>query len=489
MDVNIKRAVRLFFSRSSFEMIYFEAFANALDAGATEFTIHITLPEPSNWANMTLELRDNGEGFTNERFNKFKKLLDVEERTHKGLGRLVYLCYFDRVHIESVFQAGQVRVFDFTDEFDGKYEHRTTDQETTGTVLRFTEFNGEKLGKADYIKPSYIKRALLEYFYMKFYKAKQANTPISVSITLTLGGIASTETIGADTIPEFQTKELANQLDLFNSITLYYHINELENTNTRQLITALAVDDRSHRVTIIADENIPSGYEMVFLLMSETFQGSIDESRQSLTIEEPKLNQIKTIFRDAISEIINEHFPRIVEANTRRKEHLEKVYPHLKGYFEEKEIGFSTQTDVLKKAQDQYFKDQKEILGATELTEEQYEKSITLSARALAEYILFRQNVIQKMRSFDGMELEDGIHNLIAPKGSEFVEGELMKDLYSNNIWVLDDKFMSYCTVLSETEMSRVIDVLTEGEVEDDDDDRPDIVLFFRQIPLLKIPK
>ena len=38
MDVNVKRAVKMFFSKSSFEMIYFEAFANAVDAGATEFS-------------------------------------------------------------------------------------------------------------------------------------------------------------------------------------------------------------------------------------------------------------------------------------------------------------------------------------------------------------------------------------------------------------------------------------------------------------------
>ena len=43
MEVNIKQALKMFFSKSSFEMIYFEAFANALDADATEFNINISL--------------------------------------------------------------------------------------------------------------------------------------------------------------------------------------------------------------------------------------------------------------------------------------------------------------------------------------------------------------------------------------------------------------------------------------------------------------
>ena len=483
MDVNVKRAVKMFFSKSSFEMIYFEAFANAVDAEATVFNIHINLPEMSDWPNMTLDLFDNGCGFTDERFGKFSKLLDVEERTHKGLGRLVYLCYFDKVKVESIYQPGLERVFEFSDTFNGHFDTRETCQENTSTHLHFIGFNGERIGKTDYLKPSYIKQALLENFYMKFYKSKQDGKPIVVNITLTVGSVSTTETINEETIPVFHSKELTEQMDLFNSITLYYNIRELENRAERRVITALAVDDRSHIETIIAEENMPAGYEMVFLLMSETFQGAIDASRQSLTMEEPKLNQVKAIFRDGIADVINEQFPNIAEVNTRRKENLERIYPHLSGYFEDKEIGYSSQADVLKKAQDKYFKDQKEILCAVDLSQEQYEKSLNLSARALAEYILFRQNVINKMLVFDGKEKEADLHNLLAPKGSDFTKGEFMKDLYKNNVWVLDDKFMSYYTVLSEAEMTKVIDVLTEGEVKDDDNDRPDIVMFFSGNP------
>lgn len=483
MDVNVKRAVKMFFSKSSFEMIYFESFANALDAGATEFNISVAMPKESDWLNMTLEISDNGVGFTDERFGKFKRLLDVDEKTHKGLGRLVYLCYFDKVRVESVYEAGKVRKFEFNDEFGGENSTDDTDQQSTGTTLYFRGFNGERLGKTDYVKPAYIKQVLLEKFYMKFYKAKQSGHPINVNITLKVGGVSVSDAIDSDQIPSFQSKELEDKVDLINSITLYYYTKELENKSARRVITALAVDDRSHVETIIAEENMPYGYEMVFLLMSETFQGEIDESRQSLKMEDVKLNWVKTVFRDAISDVINEQFPRIAENNAKRKANLENLYPHLSGYFEEKEIGYSTQTDVLKKAQDKYFRAQKEILEATELTEEQYEKSIALSARALAEYVLFRQNVIKKMQSFSHDEIEAELHNLLAPKGSEFLEGEMMKDLYKNNVWVLDEKFMNYCTVLSEAEMKKVIDVLTAGEVEDTDDDRPDIVLFFSGDP------
>lgn len=222
---------------------------------------------------------------------------------------------------------------------------------------------------------------------------------------------------------------------------------------------------------------------MIFLLISESFQGAIDESRQNFTLSGNDFGNIRRLFRDGIASIINKRFPRIAAANKEREEYLKNTYPHLSGYFKTSDIGFSSHNDILKDAQEQFFRDQREILSATTLSDEQYEKSLMLAARSLAEYILFRQNVISKMKALDKNNLETDLHNLIAPKGSEFQEGELYKDLYRNNVWVLDDKFMSYCTVLSEAEMSKVIDVITDGEVKDPDGDRPDITLFFSADP------
>lgn len=482
MEVNIKQALKVFFSKSSFEMIYFEAFANALDAGATDFYIDIKQGNELN--ELSLVLTDNGIGFTDERFRKFGKLFDVEEEpSHKGLGRLVYLCYFGKVHVESCFNNSVRRVFDFDESFKGTSQTIHTGNEDNGTVLTMTEFLGTKLGRNDYIKPSYIKNALLENFYMKFYKAKLVGKQLNVFIRLFVDGqIVSKETITTDSMPSFSVKELTTQMDFFNSIDLYYYVREVEIKETK-VITALAIDDRSHRVEIIADENLPKGYEMIFLLISESFQGNIDGTRQNLTISDNELTIIKTIFRNGISEVIKEQFPQINKNNEKRVTYLKQTFPHLCGYFDNNDIGYSSQTDILKKAQDKFFRDQKEILGAKELNDEQFNKSLDLSARALTEYILFRQNVIKRMKGLDKNNKEEELHNLIAPKYAEFHGQDVVTDMYRNNVWVLDDKFMSYSTVLSEAEMSRVIDVLTEGEVRNKDNDRPDITLFFSGDP------
>lgn len=483
MEVNVRKAVKMFFSNSSFEMIYNEALANALDAGANEIRINISLPDPTQLQNLQLTISDNGVGFDDYRFGKFSKLFDVEEQSHKGLGRLVYLCYFERVYVESTYNEGtKKRTFTFDDRFNGENTVEDIEPYPCGSSLTMQGFAGERLHRNDNINPNHIKSLLMENFYMRLYKKRLNDERIRVIIESHVGGSRIEAIVDTDDMPDFSILPLEHQLDLFNSIDLYYSVRETDEVGKKP-ITAIAVDDRCHQVAIIDDENLPAGYEMIFLLISESFQGAIDESRQNLTLSGTDLGNIKRLFREGIAHVINENFPRIAEANKEREESLKNTYPHLSGYFKTSDIGFSSHNDILKDAQEQFFRDQREILSATTLSDEQYEKSLTLAARSLAEYILFRQNVISKMKAFDKANLEADLHNLIAPKGSEFQEGELYKDLYRNNVWVLDDKFMSYCTVLSEAEMSKVINVITDGEVKDPDDDRPDITLFFSADP------
>lgn len=483
MEVNIRRATRMFFSKSSFEMIYFEAFANSLDASATKFEIEIYLPDRSDLSNLSLKLIDNGVGFDEQRFSKFGKLFEVEETDHKGLGRLVYLCYFDKVDIVSVYNNTHKREFLFDENFNGKSRCYETDFSSDGTTITLTDFNGEKLGKNDYISPIYIKKTLLEKFFMKFYRAAANNKPITVNIRLIESGRISEETITSNDMPEFSIMTLKNQLDLFNKVDLYYSIKYNNQYEKGRVITAIAIDDRSYPVDVISDENFPPNYEMVFLLMSESFRGEVDNSRQNITIDNFTLKTIVEVFRKGISDIIKKNFPQINKQNILRVKHLNETFPHLVGYFDTDEIGYSSYQDVLKKAQDHFFRDQKNILEAKELNDDDYEKSLELSARVLAEYILFRQITLKRLEQLSDSDTEYDLHNIIAPRFKEFSSDTFINDIYSNNIWVLDDKFMSYTTMLSDKEMSKVIEVLTNGKDIIDDQDRPDITLFFSANP------
>ena len=152
MEVNIKKAVKMFFSSSSFEMIYFEAIANALDAEADTINITIRGTRDTKYIeleNLSLEISDNGVGIDANRYEKFSKLFDVDlqEKSHKGLGRLVYLCYFDNVKVNSVFGGTNQRSFLFSEQFEKHLGNKVTicEEQSSGTTFTMTKFSGEKI--------------------------------------------------------------------------------------------------------------------------------------------------------------------------------------------------------------------------------------------------------------------------------------------------------------------------------------------------------
>ena len=157
----------------------------------------------------------------------------------------------------------------------------------------------------------------------------------------------------------------------------------------------------------------------------------------------------------------------------------------MRGYFEENTIGISSKADVIKDAQTRFIRDQREILckSTESLTDADFERSMNLAGRALTEYVLFRQKTIDRLKGIDKKDLEATIHNIIVPQRTVLRDGDFSQDVYKNNSWILDDKFMTYTTVLSEMEMTDLIKELTKDENVERNEDRPDIAVIFSNDP------
>ncbi|WP_317202073.1 hypothetical protein [Janthinobacterium sp.] len=118
-----------------------------------------------------------------------------------------------------------------------------------------------------------------------------------------------------------------------------------------------------------------------------------------------------------------------------------------------------------------------------------YEKSLEASARTLTEYILYREKIIAKMKAMTADNTEDEIHNLIVPRWETFHQDSIVSDVYQNNAWLLDDKFMTFRTILSEARMGEVISAISlddekiAGEI-----GRPDIAMIFSADPKNSMP-
>jgi len=480
MKVNLGQAVKMFFSNSSLEMVYFEAIANALDAEATDIKIIIRVAALSEPNTLKIEISDNGVGFTDERYKKFSNLFDVDETSHKGLGRLVYLCYFNEVNVTSYYRGTKKRMFKFSEDFkEEKFEEENTPKCPSGTTFQMSGYTYQKIAKNDFIIPSKLKYRILEEFYARLFILKKED--ITISIQSFIGSTHEEATIKSSDIPEFKNEKLPLKLDLFTGFDLYYSIKKVE-SNSPYFIAAITVDQRTVKVNLISDENLPPNYEMVFLLYSDYFQGKIDASRQNLSISSPDYKKIQSSFRKKVSSILETEIPEIKSKISEVKEELLNQYPHLNGYIDSEDIGYISKNDILKKAQEHFCKDQKELLEATSLNDEQYERSLKISSKALTEYILFRQFTIDRLRSIKKEDLESKIHNIIAPQKMIFRDNSRIETIYQNCSWILDEKFMTYTAVLSEREMSELIAEITKSEVEKDDG-RPDIAIIFSDNP------
>lgn len=494
MKINIKQAIRIFFQNPSLEMVLIEAIANSMDAGASKIDVDISIEALDKPETLKLDITDDGEGFTEERYVKFCELLKVEEDSHKGVGRLVYLCYFNKVIIDSKFNH-QHRVFTYNNDFDSDKSDMTlvkiNDNEQS-TRISFEDCSLQRLSSYNIIFPDYLRIRILEEFYPRLYLMKKNGKELVISINLNICDVKKKQVIGSRStqvllsdIPDLIEVDVnADRIRMFENMKLHYSVKKRVEQSQTVLITALCVDNRTYNLQdVVCVDNLPIGYEMIFLLSSTMFDGKVDPSRQNLTLNEKVKKDVVKIFRDKIASIIQLEIPSIKERNDKTKLSLSTTYPHLIGYFNEDEVGVIKRAKSIEDAQQKFLRDQKEILEASSLSDDKYNKALDVSSRTLTEYILYREKIIGKLKEITSKESEADIHNLILPKGTILKEGTNLSTIYSNNLWLLDDKYMTYRTAMSEKTMKEIVDEITQEIQGEKDLTTPDIAILFSNNP------
>lgn len=495
MDIETSSAIKLFFPNPSLQLVYFEAIHNSLDANATEIDINIDVLSFERVDTLKITISDNGDGFNEDNFNRFKTLLRPRDNLHKGIGRLVFLNYFKKISVLSEWGNSR-RSFVFKENFSGESDYDETDVPLDKrTVLVFTEFANERIKSYDNLKPDSLKEQVIDQFLPKFQDLRTQRIPFKIRITLKAdeenvkkGFISSQSVITENDLPRFSTVIIEDvEFDAFSKIKMHYHI-ERSQGKGRQF-TAFDIDGRTVPVKLLSPGAVPAGYDCIFIFESELFHTNSDSSRQKLVlpdgVHEVSLNRLLT---REVGKILAEKIPQINENNRKIKDGFEQKFPHLLGYFEEETAGLIDRDDALQIAQQKFFHVQKEILQCEEMTDREYEKSLELSSRTLTEYILYREKIIRRMKEMTKDNSESEIHNLIVPRYKKFSKESMVEGVYQNNAWLLDDKFMNFRTVLSEGRMDEVIQHIRLDEEVSGEDGRPDIAMIFSADPSSEKP-
>lgn len=490
MDIETSGAIRLFFPNPSLTLVYFEALANALDAGATDVSINIDVQAFDKPDTLKITVSDNGDGFTDENFERFRKLLRPRDKFHKGIGRLVFLNYFARVDVDSSREKWR-RTFTFTDGFDGNAPlQNLADQQEAKTTLTFSGFAKERVKSYDDLKPDALKPLLIEQFLPTLDARKREGKTFRISINLKTNESnaqkeffpQATEITSADLPTMTKITIQDDTLDAISTIDMHYHVAPVSGKGSS--LVAFSIDGRTIPANLIPPSSFPPGYLCVFLFESELFHSNADSSRQRLVLPEgtPEAHLFRVLRRE-LGRVLAEKIPQITERNEKTKEKFEEQFPHLLGFFEDDTVGLIDRDDALTIAQQRFFKEQKAILQSEKLSDAAYEKSLEMSSRTLTEYILYRDKIISRMKEMTGGNAESEIHNLIVPRFKEYSQSSMPSEIYQNNAWLLDDKFMVFRTILSEKSMDAVINAIRLDDESVGDTGRPDIAMIFSADP------
>ena len=479
MDIKLVSAIQHWFSKSSYDMVYLEAVANALDANATQINIRFSAPSESDYSHFHLEIEDNGVGFTNERYERFRSLMDVDDQdiAHRGLGRLVYLFYFTKVHIESRF-PDRKREFDFSEGVTEYQDDTTLSYENTGTTLYFDEYKLSKLKDTKFIDAKWIKGRILQKFISRLHASKAEGTPVVINITIEIGEKRAAEIIDGDTIPNLESQDFTPSYTIDGRMTISYSIQPCDIWDS-SIVTALSIDGRDEAFELF-DQPI-AGYNIIFVLKCESFEGGMDDTRQTIVLSGTDKKALEKEYVSKVREILDEQIPQRRETRVRKVSQLTDKFPYLSGYFNEDEVIVSSDKVVINKALSEFARTQMSILSKRNLNTEDYKKSVEISGRILTQYILFRQYIVQQLSEINIEHHESAIHNLLVPRFREYSRESVAADIFSCNLWVFDDKFMTYRNVLSERETTRLLRIFDEDAPENEG--RPDISVVFSANP------
>lgn len=494
-----------------------EAVCNSLEAHATEIIVTLTpsivpafqfkdkkgklLTENENVKKIDgFIITDNGDGFTGENITSFDTYLSSykKEIGCKGIGRLTWLKVFKNISIESFTKEEKIS-FVFKPDFNLNdiNKEKKENHPSTGTTITFSSvtdvyYTKEKDKRFDadvYAVTDVLKSEILSKLF--FMKKEGKNFLIKIQEG------NSECVLTPEIVPEFSEKQfkLSSRTQNFEeNFKLYYSFNPASKGIFKGFLCAdnRAVQSFDFKV------RVPQNEEVFMFLTSPYLDQHCNNERNEFDFSDEE-NLASPITLDAISSSVkNEATPVIFERYPTLEEEEKDIvnkclddYPYLSKYINNRNNTFNSESDIIKNAEKSFKEDKKdaqsrfaEILKNAEIDDTEYRKIVSeitdLSARELAEYFAFRQQIIQGLKDCvsDENKLEKHMHTLFMPMQETVIKSENESVPYSHNLWILDDKFMSCFYAASDKTINEICKIFQKERIFRSKD-RPDLALFF----------
>lgn len=508
---NTKTAAKNIGKNISFLQPIFEAIVNSIEAGAKN--VNLKLIESEKLDNFDFgyiegfEIEDDGEGFIDKNRDAFCTLWS-ENRIKsggKGSGRFTWLSIYKKVYVHSEIPSTSETVdFIFDEDFSvGSIKVVPEKHDKPKTKLVFTELVKRTLkGKEfrEFADIEDLKNQILDHIILRLHYLKKEGKDFS----LHLENNKSKITITLNDIPELEKKDftIKGEDDREQSFQLYYRfINDGKN-NKRMTFCA---DDRAIK-TFDGDgmnfsASLPDKASFKIFVVSQYLNERNSDSRNDFEILEGlksadllnpiSISMIKKESISVLNEIINEKYPNLLDSNRKEIDKAIDEAPQLKKYILRNDDVLKDSKSLVKKATKQYLNEKKDlnekyekIIKSSTIDYDDFKKTIDemsdIAAIELAQYIVYRDKIIGGLEKVvhDRESLEKDIHNLIMKR---FTQSNSDDDYLNRNLWILDDKFMTYQYAASDMDINNICEQLNKTEPADPSKRRPDLFIGYNK--------
>jgi len=457
-----------------------EGVTNSIHAGASTVSVDLWFEkQPGLFGDEErnvldkITISDNGEGFTQENLNYFDEICTdhKDDIGGKGVGRLAFLKYANRVDVRSQLSS-QLVEFRYTPVFkpeDVKLTDLTGPQETTITISDPKEKINTQVAK--------LVNSMCDDLRLLLFLKKQAGRIISLRFTHnSKQPFPDVFVFSGEDIEALKTRAFEVSGETFNCYLFR------EDAPRKGIIAMLCADE-----ICVEEYHISKRFDVCRYLISVTsdyLNRSSDFERQTLKLPKADADSdlVSPISRekllprihDECLAMINEAREGDIEAfKVANIDKLKKYYPFITIESLDGNAAVLNADEIVKTYRAQQARREDHLIEAIEEGRKiDFDDISHLASDDLARFIVHRALLIDSLSKMPRESAEDVLHNAILRKKSDG------QDIRENNVWLVDDKFLSYSNIYSDETLAKIVREVG-AKTESTQQRKPDVAAFF----------
>lgn len=518
VKANIKDIVANLGKDVKFLQPLFEAIINSLEANAKKIRVTIQ-QDPTLFDDFSsirsFSIEDDGEGFTQKNIEAFSTLWTDNKRQIgcKGSGRFTWLSVFNIIQVDSFLASQNKHIhINFDLNFDGQIITENVEVEKNKTIITFSNvtdkfyhrnIDGKIKDKRYSSDPQKIKQEILNYLLIKLFLLKKQDVNFEISILCEKSAKENPVEvkINPSDIPnlDYENFSIRSKVNDEEFLFQLYYLFKTDGANTKRLY--FCSNSRATKEydsdSLGFSSHLPNKDSFIMMLCSEYFNNKDNDSRNDFTElsflkyatdEVPLLtNDILSETRPVMQRIIRNKYPEIEKINVEEENAAIEKNPHLIKYIKEnKEIVKSKESLTI--AAQKKFNDEKikvrnkieQVLSNNNVSASEFEKTINeitdIAYYELGEYIVYRDTIIKALVKTMNTEAREKVfHDMFMPMKTSN-SNDSINDRLLSNLWLLDDKYMTYLYASSDKSYKQIAKDLNLEPVESLT--RPDMCVF-----------